>query len=138
MLAGARSHVDDMVGGAHHRLIVLDHEHGVTEIPEPFQCLDQAAAVGRMQADGRLITDVQHAHQARPDLSRQANALSFAARERSGGAIEGQVVESDVHQERQSRANLFEDLVADELIAVIQRRLAAGKTAGPCKRLDDA
>ena len=71
-----------------------------------------------MQADGGLIQDVEHAHEARADLGRQADALGLAARKRRGGAIERQIVQTDIHQEAKTLADLLDDGVADEGLAL--------------------
>ena len=74
--------VDDVVGGAHHLLVVLDDDHGVAEVAQTGEGLDQARVVGRVEADGRLVADVQHAHEAGADLGGEADALGLAAGER--------------------------------------------------------
>jgi hypothetical protein len=60
-----------------------------------------------METDGRLIADVEHAHQRGADLGREANALRFAAGERARPPVESEVVNADVAQERQTRADLL-------------------------------
>ena len=60
---------------------------------------EQAVVVARMQADGRLVEDVEHADQAAADLAGQADALGLAAGERRGGAVERQIMQADVEQE---------------------------------------
>ena len=94
--AGARAHVDDVVGGEDGVAVVLDDEHRVAEIAQPLQRLEQARVVALVQADRRLVEDVEHADQARADLRRQPDALRLAAGEGGRGAVEGQVVEPDV------------------------------------------
>ena len=42
---------------------------------------DELRVVPLVETDGRLVQDVQHAHQRRADLGRQADALGLAARE---------------------------------------------------------
>ena len=51
-----------------------------------------------MQADARLIEDVEHADQAGADLPGQANALGLAAGEARGRAIEREIMQADVEQ----------------------------------------
>ncbi len=88
-----------------------------------------------MQPDGGRVQDVEHAHQATPHLARQADALPLAPREGRGGAVEGQVVQSDVHQELEPAGDLFEHLLRDlELL----RRQHLGQGARPMQRLTDA
>ncbi len=79
--------------------------------------LQQAGVVARVQADGRLIQHVQHAHQARADLRGQADALRLAARKRGGRALQGQVVQPHVDQEAQPGEDLLQDALGDGLLA---------------------
>src|SRR4029079_12229960 len=67
VLARAGPHVDDPVGGSHHLLVVLDDEDGVAEIAEPLERADQAAVVALVEADGRLVEDVEDADELRAD-----------------------------------------------------------------------
>ena len=83
---------------------------------------DHLDVVLGMQADARLVEDVEHPHQAGADLRREPDALRFAARERAGAAIEIQVVEADAEQQLEPRPNLLQ-------------HLASGIGAAPC-RLD--
>ena len=59
MLAGARTDVDEPIGGADGVLVMLDDQHGVTEITQPQEGLDQAVVVALMQTDRRLVEYVQ-------------------------------------------------------------------------------
>ncbi len=79
MLPRARAHVDEVVGGAHHLLVVLDDEDGVAEILEPLQRPDQLAVVALVQPDRRLVEDVEDADELRADLGREAEPLRLAA-----------------------------------------------------------
>ena len=85
-LAGARAEVDDVVGHADRLFVVLDDDDRVAEIAQPRQRGEQLAVVALMQPDRRLVEHVQHAGQIRADLRGQADALSFAARQRRGRA----------------------------------------------------
>ncbi|MNN24563.1 hypothetical protein D3C81_1380010 [compost metagenome] len=62
-----------------------------------------------MKADGRLIEDVHHPHQASADLAGQADTLRFATGQGIGAAVEGEVVEADVDQELQAFADFLEN-----------------------------
>ena len=111
-----------MVGGAHHRLVVLHDEHRVAEVAQVLERFDQPVVVHRMEADGRLVADVEHAHQAGADLRGEADALPLASAERPGGATEREVLQADVEQEGEAGVDLLEDLVGDGEFAVAQRR----------------
>ena len=58
--------------------IVLHDQQGVAQISKPLQGLNEPGIVARMQADGRLIKDVQHSGQARPEQRSQFQALRLA------------------------------------------------------------
>ena len=79
MDAGAGAHVDDMVGVADRVLVMLDHQHGVAEALEALQRFEQAVIVLLVEADRRLVEDVEHARQAGADLAGEADALALAA-----------------------------------------------------------
>ena len=68
MLAGARAHVDQVVGGVHGLLVVLDDEHGVAEVAQALERADELRVVALVQADRRLVEDVEHADERRADL----------------------------------------------------------------------
>ena len=75
-------HVDEPVGAAHHLLVVLDDEHGVAEVAQPLERADQPVVVALVQADRRLVEDVEHADELRADLRREPQPLRLAAGER--------------------------------------------------------
>jgi hypothetical protein len=66
--AGAGTDVDDVVGGADGVLVVLHHQHRVAQIAQVREGAQQALVVALVQADGRLVEDVHHAHQPGADL----------------------------------------------------------------------
>ena len=81
-VAGAGAEVEQIIGGGDHFAVVLDQDQRVAEVAQVLQGLEQPAIVARVQADGRLVEDVEHAGQAAADLAGQANALRFAAGQR--------------------------------------------------------
>ena len=123
VLAGARAHVDEPVGGAHHLLVVLDDEHGVAEVAQPLERADQLVVVALVEADRRLVEDVEDADELRADLRREPQALRLAARERRRRAVELQVADADVVEERQALADLLDDPRADQLLGLRQLEL---------------
>ena len=130
-LACARSHVHDPVRRAHRRLVVLHDQHRVAEVAQPLQGPDQPLVIQRMQPNRRLVAHIQHAHQRRADLGGQTDPLRFAAAQRRGRAVQGQVVEAHVHEERQAFANFLENLHRDRPLARRQRRIIALQAARP-------
>ena len=111
--AGPWPEVNKMVGRAHRVFIVLDDDHRVAQLGEPAQGRQQSIVVTRVQADRRLVENIEDAHQPRADLAGQADSLRFAARERRRGPIEGQVMQADVDQECEPRANFLEQFFGD-------------------------
>ena len=111
--ARAGTEVDDPVGRFDRRLVVLDDEHRVAEVAQAMQRADQALVVALVQADRRLVEHVQHARQLAAELRREPDALRLAARQRARRAMQRQVVEPDVEQERQPVLDLLEHLAGD-------------------------
>ena len=73
-------------------LVVLHHNQGVAEVAHLLQRLEQARVVPLMQADARLVENIQHAHQPAADLGGKTDALRLAAGKRHGGTRERQIV----------------------------------------------
>ena len=126
VLAGARPHVDDVVGRAHGLLVVLDDDHRVAEVAQAQQRVDEAAVVALVQADAGLVEDVEHADERRADLRGEADALRLAAGERGRGALQREVADADVVQEAQALADLLDHAAADEALGVAERQVARG------------
>ena len=121
-LAGARSEVDDEVRLLHRLLVVLDHDDGVAQIPQPLQRGEQPHIVALVQADGGLVQDVDDSSQLRPHLRGQPDALGLAAGERRTGTIERQIPEADVEQEAQAVPDLLQQLGRHHLVVSFQRQ----------------
>src|SRR5437899_4239377 len=113
MPSGARTEIDDVVGRANGFLIVLHDEHRVAEVTQLLECGEQPRVIALVQADRRLIQDVQHADEAAADLRRETNALRFATGECDGRTIEREVIESDVDEEAQPLGYLLENRLCD-------------------------
>ena len=120
VLAGAGPEIDDVVGGANRLFVVLDHDDGVAQIAKPGERREERAIVALVEADRRLVEDVEDAGQVRSNLRRQPDALPFAARERRGAPAERQVADADVVEEVQPIANLAHDAAGDEVLAIGQ------------------
>ena len=99
VLAGARAEVDQVVGGAHRALVVLDDDHRVAEVAKPLERPDQLRVVALVQADRGLVEDVEDADQAGADLRREPDPLRLAARERRRRPLERQVADPDRDEE---------------------------------------
>src|SRR6218665_2888230 len=103
MHAGARAHVDDLVCGAHHVLVMLDHDHAVADVAQVLQRGNQPRVVALVQADARLVEHIHHARQARADLRGQADALGLATGECLGAAVQAQIAQAHIVEELQPR-----------------------------------
>ena len=120
VLAGAGADVDHPVRGADGVLVVLDDDEGVAEVAQPRQRVDQPAVVALVEPDRRLVEDVEHADQARPDLRGQPDALRLATGQRRRRPRQRQVVEPDVEQEAQAGVDLLEHRPGDDLLAAAE------------------
>ena len=124
--------VDHPVRRPDRLLVVLHDQHRVAEVAQPGERRDQLRVVPLVEADRRLVEDVQHAHQRRADLRREPDPLRLAAREADARPVDGQVVEPDVHEEAEPGDDLLEDLAADRPLALGD---LAAQRRGPVERL---
>ncbi len=120
VLAGPGTDVDDMVGHPDGLLVVLNHQHGVAQPPEPLQSFDEPTVVPLVKADRRLVQHVEHADQPAADLRGQADALGLAAGQRRRRAREVEVVEPHVEQEAHASVDLLDHAVGDEMVALAE------------------
>ena len=134
MHAGARPHVDHVVGGEDRLLVMLDHEHGVAHVAQRLERVEQPRIVALMQPDRRLVQHIEHAGQARADLRGEADALALAARQRAGGAGEREIVEADIVEEGEPLADLLQDARGD--LVLLGRELRRQRLE-PRSRLPD-
>lgn len=66
-----------------------------------------------MEADGRLIQNVQHAHQTGADLRGQPDALGLPAGQRGSVPGQGQIVQPHICQKLEAVLHLPEDLIGN-------------------------
>ena len=105
-LAGAGAEIEQMIGGAQNVGVVLDDQDGVAQVAQLFEDVNQARGVAGVQADGRLVEDIERAHQPRAERGGQLNALRLAAGERGGEAVEGEVFQADRIEKAEPLADL--------------------------------
>ena len=84
--ACAGTNVDEEIGGAHGVLVVLDDKNGVADVAQTAERVEQLVVIPLVQADGRLVEDIQNADEARADLRGQPDTLALAAGECGGRA----------------------------------------------------
>ncbi len=87
-----------MVGGEHDVAVVFYHQNRIAAVAEVFKRMNEAVVVALMQTNTRLVEDISDAHQLRADLCSEENTLAFAARQRSGGAVEAQIIQTHIEQ----------------------------------------
>ena len=122
VIAGPRSHVDDVVGSAHRLLVVFDGDHRVAEIAQPQQGVDEPTVVALVQADTGLVEDVEDPDQRRSDLRRQADTLGLASGECRRGALQREVADADIVEKGQALDDLPDDAVADHALCLGERK----------------
>ena len=118
VLACAGADVDDVIGRLDGRFVVLDDDQRIADVAEADERLDQPVVVALMQADGGLVEDVEHADEPAADLRREPDPLRLAAGQRRRRSLERQIVEPDVDQEPESRCDLLDDAVADQVLPI--------------------
>src|ERR1700688_627299 len=105
--SGAGAEVDYVVSAADGFFVVLDYENGVAEVAQIFERGEQAAVVAVVQADRRLVENIEDATQFGADLGCQSDALAFASGERGCRAVERNVVQSYGVEELQTLDDLM-------------------------------
>src|SRR5256885_14681000 len=70
--AGARPQVYDVVRRTDRLLVVFHDEHAVAEVAQLLEGVEQPRVVALVQADGRLVQDVEHADEAAGQLGGEA------------------------------------------------------------------
>ena len=136
VFAGAGPEVDQVVGGHHRALVVLDHDHRVAEVAQAVEGGDQLLVVALVQADRGLVEHVHHADQAGADLGREADPLRLAAGERAGRAAEREVADADVLEEGEPFGDLAHDQPRDRPLGLghLQRRRSTPPRRAPTCR----
>ena len=102
MDARAGANVDEIVRRAHGVLVVFDDDECVAQVAQLAQRGQQLFIVALVQTDGRLIQNIQHAHERRADLSREPDALALAAGQCGRRARKRQVLQADALQKLQT------------------------------------
>ncbi len=109
----SRTNVDDVIGRPNRVFVVFDDDDGIADVPQALQRFQQLVVVPLVQADARLVQNVEDADELGTDLRRQPNALRLAARQRACGPIERQVVEADIDEKAETSPNFFQHLLRD-------------------------
>ena len=131
--AGAGSQVDDVIGAPNRLLVVLHHQHGIAQVAQRFERLQQAGIVAVVQPDRRLVQHVEHAAQLGADLRGQPYALPFAAGERGRRTIQRHIPQANVVQKTKPLADFAEHAAGDLVLAVVKAN-GARRFYGPRNR----
>ena len=86
---------------------MLHHEDRVPHVAQTLQGCDQADVVPLVEADGRLVEDVEDPDQPRSDLRSQPNPLALTTGEASRRTLQGQVVHPDIQQKAEPQPDLL-------------------------------
>ena len=71
------SQVDDVVRGADGLFVVLDDDHGITQVPKSSESRQKPFVVALVEPDARFIQNIEHADQTGADLRSQPDPLGF-------------------------------------------------------------
>ena len=112
------SEVDHMIRRPDRVLVMLDHDHGVPDVPQSPQGLDQPLVVPLVQPDAGLVQDVQDAHQSGADLRREADPLGLATAQGPALPIQRQVAQADLPHERKPLPDLAHHLAGEALLVI--------------------
>src|SRR5204863_5360639 len=123
-VARAGAELDDVVRGGDELTVVLDDDDGVPRPRELAAELHQPHRIPGVEADRRLVEDVERSHELGAQLIRQVDALRLAPRQRARLARERQVAEADAQEERELGVQLAQDLARDDGLPRGQRELA--------------
>ena len=107
----AWTEIDDVVGVPHHLFVVLNDDDGVAAVAQSLEGRDKPLIVARVEADSRLVEDVEDASEPRANLRREADALHLAAGKCGRRAVESQVVKTDVEKELKPPHDFGDDVL---------------------------
>ena len=100
--SGTGADLDDVVGGADERRVVLDGDDGVAGVAQLGQRAGQRGHLRGMQAAGRLVEQHGHADQSAAEHRRQLDPLRLAGRQRPGRPVQVEVAEPDGAEEAEA------------------------------------
>ena len=118
--ARSGAYINDVVGSAHGVLIVLDDYERIAEIAQILKRFQKLLVIALVQADARLIEDIQHPRERSADLRCKPYALALAARERRRAAREAKILKSDIFEKAEARLDLFKDPVGNYMLFFAQ------------------
>ena len=105
VLTCAWAEVDEVVGGAHHRVFVFDHHQRVSLVAQAVHDADEAVDVAGVEADGWFVQNEERAGERGAEACREVDAFDFAAGECASLTIEREVAEADLDQIAEARGD---------------------------------
>src|SRR5260370_10500299 len=121
-VSGTGAGIDNEISSADGVFVVLDDQNGIAEVAKMLERTEKAGIVAGVEADARLVKNVENTTQARTDLRGQADALGFAAGKRGGGAVQAEIAKADGEQELDTLGNFFQRARRDFFFALAEVR----------------
>ncbi len=115
--ARPRPHVHHKVGLPDGLRVVLHHDHGVAQVPEVLQGVEEFLGIPGVEADAGLIQDVEDAGEFRADLGGQADALGLSPGQGGGGPVQAEVIQPHFRQKTQAFGDFLQDPPGDLRLA---------------------
>ena len=116
-----RPEIDEIIGRADGVFVVLDDDDGVAEVAQFAQRGQQPLVVALVQADARLVEDVEDAGELRADLRGEPDALRLAAGERAAFAVEREVTEPNLIEKTEPQQDFPPHLATDFFLRLAKR-----------------
>jgi len=91
----------------------------------------QPLIIALMQANARLVKDIEHADQAGANLRSQPNPLGLAAAQGPGRPVQGDIVQANIIQKAQPGINLFQNLPGNRPAAARSAALRQNNRGNP-------
>ena len=135
VLACARADIHKPVG-IEHGLRVMLHDHDrISLVTQFLKRIDKFPVVTLVQADARLIQNIEDIDQFRTDLGGQTDSLAFTTRQRTCSAVERQVVKPYVQHKSRPLREFLQYIPGDDVLPVGKMRRQGGKPLGQCGHL---
>lgn len=95
---GLGSYLNDVIGGADHRFVVLDDDDGIAGIGQGADDRDESVDVARVQADAGFVEDEERVDERSAETTGEVDALDFAAGKGFRLTVEREVAEADLFE----------------------------------------
>src|SRR5262249_44878476 len=116
--AGARSEVDNEIGGFNGRLVVFNHQYAVTDLLELAQGTQQHGIVARVKTDCRFVEDVADTAEIGSKLCGEPNPLRFTAGKRIRATVKSEIGQTHFGEESQPLLNFFQNFFRHRTVAL--------------------